>query len=138
MAQEQNGSSEYDAFTRLVDRVLKVPHSEIMRREAEYKRRAAKANPVKHEPCGLLGYADCPVKLPRANPIPVAANHPHCRKPLVQTERGILENGPDLDGELALGVLVAALPSKLVFQEPHPGLPQVGQITPSGQRRATR
>src|ERR1035438_203414 len=29
---------EFQAFTALVDRVLAVPHSEILRREAEYKR----------------------------------------------------------------------------------------------------
>jgi len=32
---------EFQAFTALVDRVLAVPHSEILRREAEYKRQAA-------------------------------------------------------------------------------------------------
>lgn len=37
-------SSEYDAFTKLVDRVLAVPHSVIKQRvEAERKRSAAKA-----------------------------------------------------------------------------------------------
>jgi hypothetical protein len=42
-------SPEYDAFTNLVDRVLAVPHSEIKRREAEYKKQS-EANPKKRGP----------------------------------------------------------------------------------------
>jgi hypothetical protein len=42
-------SKEYDSFTRLVDRILAVPHSEIVRREAEYKRQS-QANPHKRGP----------------------------------------------------------------------------------------
>ena len=46
---EQRKPSEFDAFTALVDRVLSVPHSEILRREAEYKKRSD-ANPRKRGP----------------------------------------------------------------------------------------
>jgi hypothetical protein len=42
-------SAEYEAFNKLVDHVLSVPHSEIMRREQEYKRKAA-LNPRKRGP----------------------------------------------------------------------------------------
>lgn len=42
-------SAEYDAFTRLVDRVMSVPREEIMRREQEYKKKAA-LNPRKRGP----------------------------------------------------------------------------------------
>ena len=41
--------SEYDAFTRVVDKVLSVPKAEILRREAEY-RRQADLNPRKRGP----------------------------------------------------------------------------------------
>lgn len=43
---EQSG---YEAFTRLVDRVLAVPHAEILRREAEYKKQSA-MNPKRRGP----------------------------------------------------------------------------------------
>ena len=49
MKHEPNTSPEYDAFTRLVDHVLSVPHSEILRREAEYKKRS-EANPRRRGP----------------------------------------------------------------------------------------
>jgi len=41
--------SEYDAFTALVDKVLSVPKAEILRREAEYKKKAD-LNPRKRGP----------------------------------------------------------------------------------------
>jgi hypothetical protein len=42
-------SEEYEAFTQLVDCVLAVPHAEIMRREAEYKKQSA-MNPHRRGP----------------------------------------------------------------------------------------
>ena len=42
-------SAEYEAFSRLVGHVLSVPREEILRREAEYKKRAD-ANPRKRGP----------------------------------------------------------------------------------------
>lgn len=42
-------SQEYENFTKLVDRVLSVSKSEILRREAEY-RRQADLNPRKRGP----------------------------------------------------------------------------------------
>ena len=69
-----------------------------------------KANPMEHEPCGLLSDTKRPVKLPGANPITVAANHPHRREPLVQAKRGILKDGANLDGELGQRMTGLALP----------------------------
>jgi hypothetical protein len=40
---------EFDAFTRLIDRVLSVPHEEIQRREKEYRDHTAQ-NPRKRGP----------------------------------------------------------------------------------------
>ncbi len=40
---------ELDAFTKLVDRVLSVPHAEILRREQEYQAQAAQ-NPKRRGP----------------------------------------------------------------------------------------
>ncbi len=42
-------STEYEAFTKLVDRVLTVSHEEMKHREAEYRKRAD-ANPRKRGP----------------------------------------------------------------------------------------
>lgn len=42
-------SAEYTAFTKLVDAVLSVPHEEIQRREAEY-RKQVDANPHRRGP----------------------------------------------------------------------------------------
>ena len=42
-------SSEYGAFKSLLERILAVPRSEILRREAEYKEKAA-LNPHKRGP----------------------------------------------------------------------------------------
>jgi hypothetical protein len=42
-------TSEFDEFTKLVDRVLLVPHSEIQRREQEYQKQVAQ-NPKRRGP----------------------------------------------------------------------------------------
>jgi hypothetical protein len=42
-------SAEYNKFTNLVDRLLTVPHEEIQRREAEY-RKQVDANPHRRGP----------------------------------------------------------------------------------------
>jgi hypothetical protein len=41
--------SEWDAFTSLVDKVLSIPREDILRSEAEYRKRAD-ANPNKRGP----------------------------------------------------------------------------------------
>ena len=40
-ADQQEGNEAFRAFDALVRKVLSVPHEEIMRREAEYKRQSA-------------------------------------------------------------------------------------------------
>ena len=49
MKTEPNTSPEFDAFKSLLGRVLAVPHAEIVRREAEYRRQAA-LNPKRRGP----------------------------------------------------------------------------------------
>lgn len=46
-AKNENGGSEYDRFTNLVDQVLSVPHAVIQKRVEEHRRVAAR-NP--HRP----------------------------------------------------------------------------------------
>jgi len=45
----KNTRSEFETFTRSVEQILSVPKSEILRREAEYQREAAK-NPNRRGP----------------------------------------------------------------------------------------
>src|SRR5712692_977992 len=61
-------------------------------------------NPLQHEPRGLLGDPQSAVNLHAADTVLAIAEHPKSGHPLIHAERGILENGADLDGEL----LVAA------------------------------
>jgi hypothetical protein len=49
MPRKAKSTSEFDAFNALVDKVLSVPKSEILRREAEY-RKQADLNPRKRGP----------------------------------------------------------------------------------------
>jgi len=42
-------NTEFDTFTQAVERILSVPKSEILRREAEHQRQAAK-NPNRRGP----------------------------------------------------------------------------------------
>ena len=44
-----NPRTEFDAFTKLVDRVLSVPHTEMLRREKEYQEQVAQ-NPKRRGP----------------------------------------------------------------------------------------
>jgi hypothetical protein len=54
------------------------------------------ANPMQHEPRSLLSNSQRAVKLPRANPVSVVRNHPNSGKPLIKTDRRILEHSTGL------------------------------------------
>ncbi len=72
---------------------------------------------VKHEPCGLLSNIQSAGNLVAADPILAVSKHPRCRKPLVQTDRAVLVDRADLDGELALSMMAAALPYAALWIE---------------------
>jgi len=69
-----------------------------------------KANALQHEPCGLLGNFHIAGDLVAANSILAVSKHPRCPEPLVQCDRAIFVDRPNLDGELALRVMAPALP----------------------------
>lgn len=69
-----------------------------------------KANAVKHEPCRLLSDAKSASHFVGADAVLAVGDHPHRNKPLVQRQRRILKDCPDLSGELPLGMLALALP----------------------------
>lgn len=64
-----------------------------------------KTNAVQHEPCGFLGDAESAANFVRANAVLRIHDKPNGNHPLIHAERGILEDGPDLDGELLLAAL---------------------------------
>lgn len=63
-----------------------------------------------HEPCGLLSDASGAVNFPRANTVLAVSHHPHCGKPLIETDGAILEDGSNLHRELAFRMASLALP----------------------------
>ena len=69
-----------------------------------------KSDSVEHEPGCLLSDADGPVNFVGADAVLSVGNHPDGRKPLVQSYRAVLEDGPDLDRELPPGMFAPAFP----------------------------
>ena len=68
------------------------------------------ANAVHHEPRGLLGDFESLPDLVGANAVLAVRHHPHGAEPFIQTNRRILEDRTDLNGELLLAV--PALPDQ--------------------------
>lgn len=60
------------------------------------------ADAVKHEPCGLLSDTKGTGHFAGANAVLAIAKNPVSAHPLIQPDRGILENGSDLKAELFL------------------------------------
>ena len=89
---------------------------------AEFQERAvlhSESDAMEHEPCGLLSDAESAAHFIRANAVLAIRNHPNGDKPLVQTNRRILKDGPDLDRELPMMVDGLALPLVLILEEDH-------------------
>jgi hypothetical protein len=76
------------------------------------------ANPLQHEPRGLLGHADRAADLVGADAVLRVHQHPRDREPLVEADRRILEDGPDLHGELALALAASAPPVSAPAEAP--------------------
>lgn len=76
-----------------------------------------KPDTVKHEPCGLLGDAKIAGDLIGTDTVLAVGNHPHRDKPLVQRDRRILKDSPDLHAELPMMVDGLALPLVLIGKE---------------------
>ena len=71
---------------------------------------------MQHEPGGLLSHTDSAVQFVGADAVLRAGKQPERDEPLVKPERRILEDGPDLDRELASRMLFATLPAPLVLE----------------------
>ena len=77
----------------------------------------SESDALKHEPCGLLSHADGAVEFVAADSVLAVGKMPHSEQPLVQADRGVLEDGPDFDAELGLGMPSLALPEVSGRQE---------------------
>jgi|ERR1700687_1132377 len=87
---------------------------------ADFENRAVlhcKPNTVKHEPRRLLGDAKSAANFIRTDSVLAIRNHPNSDKPLVERERRILKDSPDLGRELPLGMDTLALPLALILEE---------------------
>ena len=80
-----------------------------------------KPDSVIHEPRRLLGDFERPSNFATANAVLAVGDQPRCHQPLVQAQRGVFVNRSGLQGELALGMLVPALPAVLVCQKNYIG-----------------
>jgi hypothetical protein len=85
---------------------------------------------VKHEPCRLLSDSQILGDFTTADPVFAVRNQPHRAEPLVQRERRILKDRPELYRELPVALF--ALPPALRFQV------VVLFVTTSGADRAIR
>src|SRR5713226_8182314 len=71
------------------------------------------------KPCGLLSDPNGPAYFIGANAIFAIHDLPHGHQPLVQADGGVFHYGADLDTELLLFVVLAALPPTLIRQKDH-------------------
>ena len=72
------------------------------------------ANAVIQEPSGLLSDPKIPSDFARADPVLAVNNQPESRKPLVQTKRRILHDGPSFKRKLRAWMTRVALPKSSI------------------------
>ena len=81
------------------------------------------ANPMQHEPRRLLSDSKVTSNFIRTDSVLAVRDDPDCHEPLVQAERGILEDAPNLDAELPMVMHTLALPFALISKKPRIGAP---------------
>src|SRR2546427_11462186 len=74
-------------------------------------------NAMQHEPSGLLRQSQIAGNFIATDSVLAIGEHPCSSEPLVQSDRRILIDGSDFDGELALWVMAAALPQAAIWIE---------------------
>jgi hypothetical protein len=77
----------------------------------------SKPDTVEHEPGSLLSHTQSFGNLTTGDAVLAVVDKPHGRKPLIETDGAVFEDGIDLNGELASRVPHAALPAQLVLEE---------------------
>ena len=78
-----------------------------------------KPDSMEHEPCGLLSDAESAGHFVGTDAVFAVGNHPHCDEPLVERQRGILKDSPDLHRELFASVQALAFPHAASGDEAH-------------------
>ena len=73
-----------------------------------------KTDAVHHEPSRFLSDAKCATYFVGTDSVFAVGEHPSSSEPLIEADRRILKDSPDLDGELALRMMGRALPSAAV------------------------
>ena len=68
---------------------------------------------VQHEPCRLLRDAERAAEFVGADPVLAVGDEPDGGEPLVEAERRVLEDRPDLDGVLLLAGLALPEPPRV-------------------------
>src|SRR6185437_10581350 len=76
-----------------------------------------KPDAMKHEPRRLLSYFDIPRNLVTADSIFAVSDQPSSSEPFIQRNRGIFHHGADLDGKLALRMMLRTSPSAPLITE---------------------
>lgn len=76
------------------------------------------ANPLEHKPCSGLGNLQVAGDLIRTNTVLAVRQKPHRTKPFVKTDRGVLEDGSDLNRKLLL--TIQAFPHEPRFEKRKP------------------
>ena len=72
---------------------------------------------MKHKPRGFLRDADFAHNFIGADAVLTVGNHPDSGKPLIEADRRVFKDGPNLDAEFLLRVLCMALPQPRIFEE---------------------
>src|ERR1700688_1552260 len=72
---------------------------------------------MQHEPCRFLSDAKSAANFVGTNAVLAIGNHPNSDKPLVERQRGIFKDSPDLCRELPFGMDTLALPLALILEE---------------------
>ena len=85
----------------------------------ERSRLHRKANPMQHEPSGLLCDLQTAMHFIRADTVFATGDQPHCREPLLKLDRGIFKNCPGLQRELYVVVFAVALPDAFFGDPKH-------------------
>jgi len=76
---------------------------------------------VQHEPRGFLSDAKIAGDFIGTDSVLTVRNHPHCHKPLIEANRRIFKDSPDLNRELAVMMDALALPLPLISKEASTG-----------------
>ena len=75
------------------------------------------ADAMKHKPRSFLSDSEGAVNFKPTDSVPAVQDHPHCGEPLIQTNRRVLKDSPDLHREPPFRVMASAPPAKLILEE---------------------